>query len=149
MWIHSFSQRSFSYVAPSVWNSLPCQAGHQIHSHLSNRLWNLTFSSYPVDSACMHAGACVYMCMCVVCVCVCVLGCRSLFLPLSFVASSWGYAPCSSSEKLIAHKRVHYYYYYNYIGNLMSETVDIIFIMKYSDYLDLIFTQHDSVSDAL
>ena len=31
----------------------------------------------------------------------------------------------------------------------MSETADIIFIMKYSDYLDLMFTQHDSVSDAL
>ena len=56
---------------------------HQTHSHLSNHLWNLTSSSYPIDSVC-------------VCVCVCVCA----------VPSVWHSLPCKvrSSNTLTSFK---------------------------------------------
>ena len=53
---------------------------HQTHSHLLNHLWNLTSSSYPIDSPCIYVWVCVCVCACVracvrVCVRVCVRAC--------------------------------------------------------------------------
>ena len=48
----SLGQRSFSYAALSVWNSLPCEV-RSSNMHLWNHIWNLTSSSYPIG--CMGA----------------------------------------------------------------------------------------------
>ena len=56
--MHSLGQRSLSYAAPSVWNSLLRHVRY--HSHLSNRLWNLTSSRYPTD----RVYVCVYVYVC-------------------------------------------------------------------------------------
>ena len=60
---------------------------HQTCSHLWKHLWDLTFSSYPVDCVGMRECVCVCVCICVcawvyasyVCVCVCVCVRGSLF----------------------------------------------------------------------
>ena len=79
-----FGQRSFSYTSLSGPVSL-AKLGHQTCSHLSNHLWNLTSSNYPVDCpsmcmyvcrrmhACVRVGGCTCMCVCMdACACVCV-----------------------------------------------------------------------------
>ena len=38
---------------------------YETHSHLLNHLWNLTSSSYPIDSVCACVRACVRVCVCV------------------------------------------------------------------------------------
>ena len=56
--VHTYSlgQKSFSYAALSVWNSLFLCAKfeHQTHSHLSKHLWNLASSSCPIDCVCAY-----------------------------------------------------------------------------------------------
>ena len=43
-----------------------------LHQHLLSHLWNLTSSSYPIDSVCVRVCACVCACVRVhVCACVC------------------------------------------------------------------------------
>ena len=83
--------------------------GHQTHSHLLNHLWNLTFSSYPIDC---HICVCVCVCMCLCVhayVCVCLHMCEWVWsdcvLVLCFVM---GYV-FQFWEK--ARKRAHYCYY--------------------------------------
>ena len=63
VWFKGTGQRSFSYAVPSVWNSFPCEVWSS-HSHLLNHLWNLTSSSYPINSFCV----CVLVKICFSCV---------------------------------------------------------------------------------
>ena len=156
--MHSCRPRSFSYAASSVSGTVSLAKQVVKYTHI----FQIIFEISPFLAILLTPHACmqyvhVCQCVCVLCVhahaCTCVCMVAEVCFDCQVLLLHQGYAPCSSSEKLIAHKRVHYYY--NCIGNLMSETADLIFIMKYNDYkfslanLDLILTQHDSVSDAL
>ena len=81
--MHLLGQRSFSYAAPSVWNSLPCNVRSSnifTSFKLSLQCHLFKLSHWLCVCVCMCVRVCVrvWVCVCVcvrVCVCVCVCAC--------------------------------------------------------------------------
>ena len=99
---HSLGQRSFSYTALAVWNTM--KSGHPTPSHPSHHQFKLIFFSSPTDCVCVWGGRewgggereklVVYPKVWSFCVCF-------FLFPTYFVSYD---RPC-------AQKRTHYYYY--------------------------------------